>query len=38
MGSMIGYSKIFETIQQFRVWRKTGDISAIQDAIDDTKV
>jgi len=38
MGSMIGYSKIFETIQQFRVWRQTGNIDAIKDAIDDTKV
>lgn len=28
MGSMIGYSKIIETIQQFRVWKAQVDAGA----------
>lgn len=39
MGSMLGYSKILETFQQFRVWQssiKSGDIiDATQKLIDD---
>ena len=26
MGSMIGYSKIIQTFQQFQLWRKTNDL------------
>ena len=40
MGSMLGYSKILETFQQFRVWQnsvKSGDIiDATQKLLDDT--
>ncbi|MEE3416898.1 MAG: hypothetical protein VZR53_16205 [Prevotella sp.] len=35
MGSMIGYSKIIETIQQFRVWKAQVDAGA--DLVDATK-
>ena len=41
MGSMLGYSKILETFQQFRVWQnsiKNGDIvDATQKLYDDSK-
>lgn len=40
MGSMLGYSKILETFQQFRVWQnsiKNGDfVNATQKLYDDT--
>lgn len=35
MGSMIGYSKILETIQQFRSWRSSVDNGA--NVVDATK-
>ena len=35
MGSMIGYSKILETFQQFRVWRKSIEEGKIHEVIDE---
>ncbi len=35
MGSMLGYSKILETFQQFRVWRKSVENGA--NIVDATK-
>lgn len=37
MGSMIGYSKIIETIRQFQVWRKTNDLDQLTKMIDQEK-
>lgn len=37
MGSMIGYSKILQTIQQFQVWRRTGDMQKLQELLNETK-
>lgn len=35
MGSMIGYSKILETFQQFRIWRKSLEEGKIDTVIKD---
>lgn len=37
MGSMIGYSKILETFQQFQLWRKSNDLSKLKDLIEEEK-
>lgn len=34
MGSMIGYSKIFETIQQFQLWRKSNDLNKLTELLN----
>ena len=35
MGSMIGYSKIIETIQQFRAWQISIQGGQVTEVIDD---
>ena len=35
MGSMLGYSKILETFQQFRAWQKAIENGKIDDIISD---
>lgn len=37
MGSMLGYSKILETFQQFRAWQKAIQNGNIDDIINDLK-
>lgn len=38
MGSMIGYGKILETIQQFKAWQNSGSsIQAAKEMIDQTQ-
>lgn len=37
MGSMLGYSKILQTIQQFQIWRRTGDMQKLQELLDEAK-
>ena len=37
MGSMIGYTKILETIKQFKIWKNDNDITkTITEIVDDT--
>ena len=35
MGSMIGYSKILETFQQFQLWRKEHSLKDIPELLED---
>ena len=35
MGSMLGYSKILETIQQFQYWRKSHDLTELEKLLED---
>lgn len=37
MGSMLGYSKILQTIQQFQLWRRTGDMQKLQELLEEAK-
>ena len=37
MGSMIGYSKILETFQQFQLWRKSKDIPELLKDKEETE-
>ena len=37
MGSMIGYSKILETFQQFQFWRKSNDLSKLTKLLEQEK-
>lgn len=37
MGSMIGYSKILETFQQFKFWRDTNDLSKLEQILENSK-
>ncbi len=37
MGSMIGYSKILETFQQFQHWRKSNDLSDLEKLLEENK-
>ena len=37
MGSMIGYSKILETFQQFQHWRKSNDLSELEKLLEENK-
>lgn len=34
MGSMLGYAKIFETIQQFQLWRRSNDLSKLTELLN----
>ena len=35
MGSMLGYSKILETIQQFQHWRQSYDLNELEKLVED---
>ena len=37
MGSMIGYSKILETFQQFQLWRRSNDLSKLTELLEQEK-
>lgn len=37
MGSMLGYSKILETFQQFQLWRKSNDLSKLTEILENSK-
>ena len=37
MGSMIGYSKILETFQQFQAWRKSNNLNELEKLLEENK-
>lgn len=37
MGSMIGYSKIFETFQQFQLWRNSNDLNKLTELLEESE-